>query len=158
MDKIKIVVLTDKNSPYIDVISNWMYEWWGKEDGWSVDKVRFYIKNCISENSVPQTIIALNDDKIVGVCQLLMQDLDSRPDIYPWLANLFVDINYRGQGIAGLLIKKAIERSKINGLKTLYLYTKHINLYEKFGWVFVENVETFKKHSPIEKLYRLDLW
>lgn len=157
MNKFKIIVLADKNSLFLNIISDWMYEWWGKEDGWNLDKVRCYVQNCISENSVPQTIIAIKGDKIVGVCHLLMHDLDSRPDIYPWLANLFVDINYRNQGVATLLINKAVEQSKKIGLKTLYLYTKHIDLYEKFGWVFVEKVETFKKDSPIEQLYRLEL-
>ncbi|MBZ4668843.1 MAG: hypothetical protein JG775_1995, partial [Defluviitaleaceae bacterium] len=30
-------------------------------------------------------------------------------------------------------------------------------LYEKFGWKFVEEVKTFKKDSPIERLYRLEI-
>jgi N-acetylglutamate synthase-like GNAT family acetyltransferase len=86
-----------------------------------------------------------------------MHDLDSRPDIYPWLANLFVDEDYRLQGVATGLINQAINQSKKIGLKELYLYTKYTNLYEKFGFEFVEEVETFKKDSPIERLYKINL-
>ena len=39
----------------------------------------------------------------------------------------------------------------------IFLYTKHIGLYEKFGWTFVEEINTFKKEQMIERLYKLDL-
>lgn len=34
---------------------------------------------------------------------------------------------------------------------------KHIGLYEKFGWTFIGEVKTFKKHSPIGRLYKLEI-
>lgn len=49
------------------------------------------------------------------------------------------------------------ENAKKANLQELYLYTKHVGLYEKFGWKFVEEVKTFKKDSPIERLYRLEI-
>ena len=39
---------------------------------------------------------------------------------------------------------------------TVYLYTSHQGLYEKFGWTFVEEVDTFLK-PRMQRLYRLDL-
>lgn len=49
------------------------------------------------------------------------------------------------------------ENAKKLNLTELFLYTKHIGLYEKFGWKFVEEVETFRNDSPIERLYRLEI-
>lgn len=49
------------------------------------------------------------------------------------------------------------ENAKKANLTELYLYTKHIGLYEKFGWEFIEEVKTFKEDSPIERLYRLEI-
>ncbi len=49
------------------------------------------------------------------------------------------------------------ENAKNANLTELFLYTKHIGLYEKFGWEFVEKVKTFKDDSPIERLYRLEI-
>jgi N-acetylglutamate synthase-like GNAT family acetyltransferase len=157
MNKFEISVLSDNNSPYIKLITDWMYKWWGEQDGWSVDRVNCYVKNCVAIDKIPQTIIAVTGDKIVGTCNLIMHDLDSRPDIYPWLANLFVDEDYRLQGVATGLINQAIKQAKKLGLKELYLYTKYTDLYEKFGFEFVEEVETFKKDSPIERLYKISL-
>ena len=49
------------------------------------------------------------------------------------------------------------EKAKDIGLTELYLYTKHIGLYEKFGWEFKEEVRTFNADSPIERLYKLKI-
>ena len=49
------------------------------------------------------------------------------------------------------------ENAKELGLTELYLYTKHIGLYEKFGWKFIEEVKTFKDDSPVERLYKLEI-
>lgn len=84
-------------------------------------------------------------------------DLDSRPDIYPWLVNVYVDEKYRGQNICRKLMETVNDNARKNNIKELFLYTKHIGLYEKFGWQFVEEVKTFRKDSPIERLYRLEI-
>lgn len=47
--------------------------------------------------------------------------------------------------------------AKAAGLPELYLYTKHIGLYEKFGWEFLEEVPTFREDSPVERLYHLNI-
>lgn len=49
------------------------------------------------------------------------------------------------------------ENAKKANLKELYLYTKHIGLYEKFGWTFMGEVKTFREDSPIERLYKLEI-
>ena len=123
MNKFQVVELTDKNDACLNTISGWMYNW-DKEEGWNIDKIKCYVKNCISKN-IPRTIIVVTGNKIIGVCNLLMHDLDSRPDIYPWLGNLFVDENYRNQGVSRLLINEAIKQAKKLDLKELYLYTTH---------------------------------
>ena len=35
--------------------------------------------------------------------------------------------------------------------------TEYKGLYEKFGFQFVEEVQTFRNDSPIERLYKLDI-
>lgn len=104
---------------------------------------------------LPQTYVALIDNEPVGMYQLsYTDDLDSRPDIYPWL---YVDEKYRGQNICRKLMETVNDNARKNNIKELFLYTKHIGLYEKFGWQFVEEVKTFRDDSPIERLYRLEI-
>ena len=87
----------------------------------------------------------------------MCDDLSSRPDIYPWLINVYVDEKYRNEGVCRFLMETVKEKAKDIGLTELYLYTKHIGLYEKFGWEFKEEVRTFNADSPIERLYKLKI-
>ena len=48
------------------------------------------------------------------------------------------------------------ENAKSISLNELYLYTKHVGLYEKFGWKFIEKVNTFKYDSSMVRLDKLD--
>ena len=89
---------------------------------------------------------------------LTYEDLNVRPDIYPWLANVYIDERYRAKGYGRKLLESVKEIAKNNlSFKEIYLYTKHKNLYEKFGWKYVSEIETFNEESRIESLYKLDL-
>lgn len=110
------------------------------------------------ENRLPQTYGLFLDDKIIGIYQFGYEDLSVRPDIYPWLANVYIDENYRGKGYGRKLLETVNEIAQKNiDFDNIYLYTEHIGLYEKFGWVFVCEVDTFKKENRIERLYKLRL-
>jgi len=54
-------------------------------------------------------------------------------------------------------MKTVVENAKELGLNQLFLYTKHHDLYEKFGWKFIEEIKTYRQDSPIERLYKLDI-
>ena len=64
---------------------------------------------------------------------------------------------YRGYRISEKLIYFANGYAEKCGFLRTYIPSKHIGLYEKFGWVFVCEVDTFKKENRIERLYKLRL-
>lgn len=154
----KIIKLTDKDTKILDKICEWNYEWWGKRDNETKEEVKSYMQHCLCENRIPQTFVALENDEPVGMYQFTMaDDLNSRPDIYPWLVNVYVDKKYRGQGICKELMSTVLENARKLDINEIYLYTKHKGLYEKYGWEFIEEVETFRVESPIERLYVLKI-
>lgn len=154
----KIIKLEEADNYIFDKICDWNYNWWGKRDNNSFEEVRCYMEHSLCNNKMPQTFVALIENEPVGMYQISMSDdLYSRPDIYPWLVNVFVDEEYRGKGICRQLMNTVSENAKKLNIDELYLYTKHIGLYEKFGWEFVEQVKTFRKESPIERLYKLKI-
>nr|WP_242957488.1 GNAT family N-acetyltransferase [Gemmiger sp. An120] len=58
----------------------------------------------------------------------------------PLLANVcavYVEENYRCQGIAGKLLEYVCEDMRSFGLETLYLITDHTGFYERYGWKFL---------------------
>ena len=155
----QIVRLESSNNKYFEKICEWYYNFWGKRDNDTFEEVKCTLEHSLCKNDrLPQTYIAITDDEVVGMYQISMFDgLYSRPDIYPWLVNVYVDEKYRGKNICRELMNTVKENAQKLGLKELYLYTKHIGLYEKFGWDFVEEVNTFRDDSPIERLYKLNI-
>lgn len=109
---IKIVLLEKKDTIYITKICNWFYLWWGKDEGFSMEKMNIYILNSLCEDRIPQTYILLSGEKLVGVYQLSIMDIDVRPDIYPWLINVYIDKSYRGKGYFNELMISVKENCK----------------------------------------------
>jgi GNAT superfamily N-acetyltransferase len=154
----RIIRLEDENNTIFDKICEWNYNWWGIRDGRCFEEVRCNLAHSLNRERLPQTYIALIGDEPAGMYQLSMsENLDSRPDIYPWLINVYVDEKFRGRSVCRELMKTVNDNAKKANLQELYLYTKHVGLYEKFGWEFVEEVQTFREDSPIERLYRLKI-
>lgn len=153
----EILQITDKASPYLSPICAWMMGWWGQQEGFSMEKMYAYIQHSLCEDRIPQTFLLLYQQIPVGMYQFSMADIDVRPDIYPWLINIYIDKAYRGQGLLNVLMASAREKALNLGLKRLYLFTKHTSLYERYGWVLVEEFETFLKARDIQRLYCLEL-
>ena len=157
MKKIIVKKITDYNEINLNKCVSWMYDWWGNAEGWTKEKVSTYMKASFNSKTLPQTIIAFNENnEEIGMCQITLKDLDCRPDIYPYIANLYIEEKYRNNGFAKLLLDEAIKTARENNLTHLYLYTSHIGLYEKYGWKFVDFVETYL-NPHIQRLYRYDL-
>lgn len=135
-----------------------MDNWWGIQDGYSFDAVKSFMKHRMQKDRLPKTYGLFSNDNIIGMFQLTYEDLAVRPDIYPWLANVYIDEKYRKMGYGRNLLEnvKPIAQKAIS-FDELFLYTKHIGLYEKFGWKYVSEIDTYKDESRIERLYKLDL-
>ena len=154
----EIIKLEESNNLFFDKICDWYYNWLGIKNNESIEEIKCTFEHSLCKNKLPQTFVALIDGEPAGMYQLSMSDdLNSRPDLYPWLINVYVDEKFRGRNVARELMNTVKENAKELGLIELYLYTKHIGLYEKFGWKFIEEVKTFKDDSPVERLYKLEI-
>ena len=154
----EIIKLEESNNLFFDKICDWYYNWLGIKNNESIEEIKCTFEHSLCKNKLPQTFVALIDGEPAGMYQLSMSDdLNSRPDLYPWLINVYIDEKFRGRNVARELMNTVKENAKKLGLTELYLYTKHIGLYEKFGWKFIEEVKTFKDDSPVERLYKLEI-
>lgn len=121
-----------------------------------VKKVDEWMTRCLKKNDLPQTYIAISNDEVVGMYQIAMDDdIDIRPDYYPWLVNVYVNEQYRGRGICTTLLNHAKEKFKELNIKRIYLNTDHVNLYEKYGFNYLETIETLRGKKT--KIYYLDI-
>ena len=150
--------LTNIDDDTLNIITTWMYNWWGNRDGYSFEGVKCFMEHSLQMNKLPQTYGLFLDGNIIGMFQFTYEDLGVRPDIYPWLANVYIDEKYRKMGYARKMLESIKSIAQTNtDFEELFLYTKHIGLYEKFGWEYITEIDTYKEESRIERLYKLNL-
>lgn len=154
----RVEKLTEVDESTLNKLATWMYDWWGKAGGRTYEAVKSYMKHSMNEDRIPQTYGLYVNNKIVGMFQITFDDLFSRPDIYPWIANVFIDEKYRGLGYGMLMLKQVNSIiQKHTPFSKVYLYTKHIGLYERFGWEYIGPIKTFDDHNSIERLYKFEI-
>ena len=81
--------------------------------------------------------LCLDKDKIVSGLGVIKNDFHCRKDLYPNICAVYTEVKYRNQGIAGHLLKMAVEDMRIKGITPIYLITDHHNFYERYGFEFL---------------------
>ena len=151
----KILELNNKN---FEIMLNWLYKWWGFEEHYSKEGLKCWLKCCFQSDKLPMTYGLFEDDRIIGMYQFVNEDLFYRPDIYPWLANVYIEEESRKKGYFNLMMNSIKNNfPKDSKYKEIYLYTIYEGLYEKHGWEYVGEIDIFQKKNRIQRLYKLNL-
>lgn len=85
---------------------------------------------------VPQWYVAMDGNNIVGGLGVIENDFHNRKDFKPNVCAVYVEEEYRRQGIAGTLLNYVCDDMKRLGINELYLLTDHTSFYERYGWNF----------------------
>jgi len=101
-------------------------------------KKDYLIRNC-GRRGVPTFVIAVDGAMLAGSASLIAQDMDNRPELTPWLADVFVKPEFRGKGVATSLIQRIENEARSAGISRLFLYTPDAaDLYRRLGWEAME--------------------
>ena len=117
--------ITEKKDLDLNLMTEWMYGWWGKTEGYRYDAVYACMLHSLQETFLPQTYGLFFNDRLIGMCQFTMEDLFVRSEIYPWLANVYIEKDYRGSGLGRFLLNSVKGSAEAAGLEELYLFTVH---------------------------------
>jgi GNAT superfamily N-acetyltransferase len=103
------------------------------------DKTMDDVKNGIAERTnrdcVPMALVALEGAILAGTVCLKTHDMDTRLDLSPWLAGLYVAGPWRGRGIGTALVKAVEQKAIALGIRRLYLYTPSAEVfYLRMAW------------------------
>jgi len=87
-------------------------------------------------------LVALGTDGgFMGTVSLIENDLESRPQLSPWLASLYVRPEFRGKGLGSSLIKEMIIKASESGERSIFLYTETADkYYADKGWTICERL------------------
>ena len=112
-------------------------EWFNSK--WGVPKEAYLesMEDATRGSSYPEWYIAcLGDGQIIGGLGVIENDFHDRTDLAPNVCAVFVEPDYRCQGIAGALLNFVYEDMKARGVSPIYLLTDHDSFYERYGWEF----------------------
>ena len=96
----KILNLSEKPE-YIETISEWLFNEWGHlNPGSTLESAIQRIKERSEGKDIPSIFVADIDGKAVGTVSLVKHDMDTRTELSPWVASLFVcrDFRHRKKG------------------------------------------------------------
>lgn len=115
-------------------IALWFHERWHIP----LEAYRESIRSCLGEETgVPQWYVVVRGNRIIAGCGVIENDFHERKDLRPNVCAVYVDEEFRREGIAGFMLQYACDDMAAMGIDTLYLLTDIIGFYERYGWEFL---------------------
>jgi len=147
------------NVALILIIARWHHEEWGYfNPGDSVEKRIAFLQTHLGRNQIPTTFVSLSRGILLGSASLVAHDMDTRMDLSPWLASIYVTPEQRSRGVGTALIQRVLEEAVELGGETLYLFTPgREGFYASLGWSVVERTEYRGQQVIIMALHIMDL-
>lgn len=136
-------------------VARWLWEEWGRKKGRPFERTLGMVASRSARCGLEQCLVALEDGRPVGTASLVAEDADSRPDLSPWLASVFVAAEARGRGWGRVLVTAVECAARSSGFATLWLFTGGAApLYAGLGW---RDAGTVLDHGRPYALMRRDL-
>lgn len=141
-EDLSFVLLADRQDT-IPMVAQWYYEEWGKVPNNSVEKTIERIKGKLNHHKPPFHILAVTEERVLGVAQFKLSEMSIYPEKEFWLGSLFVAPKFRDCGVGSALAEKIAAIAKDFGVKELYLQTESMDggLYKRLGWNVIETTE-----------------
>ena len=136
---------------FVRTLAEWQHGEWGHlRPGESVEARMARLGKFTKRDRIPLTVVAHENGELLGSASLIPHDMETRMELTPWLAGVFVAPEYRRRGIAGQLVRRIVSEAAKLEVRILYLYTVHSEkLYASLGWKFMERTRYRKQEVVI---------
>lgn len=125
--------------------AEWFHSCWGIP----VSAYSESMKECMAgKNAVPQWYVVRDGGRIIAGLGVIENDFHNRRDLAPNICAVFVDTEYRCQGIAGKMLDLVCKDMSSMGIHTLYLLTDHTSFYERYGWKYLCSAIGMNESNP----------
>jgi GNAT superfamily N-acetyltransferase len=128
---------------FIPTVAQWLHVQFSYlSPGSSVERRIAGLGKQLAKGQMSITFLALSGDTPLGTASLTAHDMDTRMELSPWLASVYVAPEYRRQGTGTALVQRVADEAKALGFETLYLYTPDQEaFYARRGWSTIEHVQ-----------------
>ncbi len=124
----------------VDTLAEWHHAQWSYLDRDVTLEQRASALRRRKSSGIPLTVVALAGETVLGSASLIQHDMDTRMDLSPWLASVYVAPDYRRQRIGSALVRRIEHEARTLGYKTLHLFTPDMqSFYETLGWTTLES-------------------
>ena len=124
---------------WIEKAAQWFHSKWGVP-------LEAYLESMndalMTDSGVPAWYIVLSEkEEIIAGLGVIENDFHKRKDLAPNICAVYVEENYRKQGLARMLMDHAAAELAHHGVEMVYLITGHTNFYEHCGFTFYGMIE-----------------
>ena len=128
------LILIAEQPRRLEQAAAWFHQKWGIPLEAYTESMR---QSLTGGAAVPQWLIAVQGERIVGGLGVIQNDFHDRPDLAPNVCAVYTEEACRGKGIAGQLLTIVVDDMKSKGITPIYLVTDHTGFYERYGWEFL---------------------
>ena len=126
---------------FLRPLAEWQHGEWGHlRPGDTVEARMERLGSFGERDRIPLTVVAHEEGELRGSASLIAHDMNTRMDLTPWLAGVFVAPEHRRRGIGAALVRRIVEEAAQLSVPVLYLYTVHSEkFYASLGWSLQEH-------------------
>jgi GNAT superfamily N-acetyltransferase len=154
-ETIQIVNLRDAQQFFPDVADR-IWRAWSEPNGEPLAEVERELTEVVAAVEFPFTLVSISNGTFAGTVTAVVSDLDERPELFPWVAALWVEPRFRRSGIARTLVERAVQTMFSQGHPQIYLYAIPAlqSFYLGLGWTLLEqqfgrySVDIFVRRAP----------
>jgi GNAT superfamily N-acetyltransferase len=125
---------------FADTVADRGWHAWWTNSAKGLATYRAGLELMLRGDVIPMAFVAHRSETYLGSVLLIENDLEQRPNLSPWIAALWVDVEHRGQGIAQSLISTArISAAKLGFSKVFLCAEENVTpYYLRRGWIQIE--------------------
>ena len=135
MAVVSIVDLASE-SLHLPTLAAWHHaQWLDLNPGDTLESRITRMQAYLGPDLIPSTFVYKVGQKTAGSAALVACDMETRPELSPWLASVFVAPEFRRQGIGAALVRHVMAQAKQANFERVYLFTPdRSDFYRKLGW------------------------
>ncbi len=133
---------------FLSILAEWQHAEWGHLRPCDTLEARRNRLRAEGERGrVPLTVVAHENAQVLGSASLIPHDMNTRLELSPWLAGVYVGTDYRRKGIGAELVRRIMAEAASFKVPVLYLYTVHSeDFYANLGWSLQEHT-TYREQN-----------